>query len=74
MKPKNVCSDIELGEFLLACQRVVVKIHCSECHEPLTSDEIREATQEEINNPICQDCYMDYFSEKYNERKSPDEK
>jgi len=71
-------SDAQHGEFILSVMKVardceeLCRPKCSECKEPLTDDEIMEAKQEKIKNPICNDCLQDFFGQRLEERKHPD--
>ena len=48
-------------------------VRCIECREPLTDEEIAEATKEELKHPIRNDCYHDWISDRYEEQRNPDE-
>jgi len=48
-------------------------VKCFECNEPLTPEEIAEATKEELKHPICNDCFADLTSQRYFEQRHPDE-
>lgn len=39
-----------------------VSITCCECRQPLTDCELREAIDEDIKTPACDDCLQDFVS------------
>lgn len=75
-------SDVELGTFILSCMDTVREIEdmcdvrCVECKEPLTDDEIKEARENGINRNevVCDDCWIDFLTQKLQETKHPDER
>lgn len=49
-------------------------INCAECDEPLTDDEIQEAIDGNIKEPICEDCYQDLLRQKIEDARHPDDR
>ncbi len=66
------------------CLAIVKEIHhmcaprCGECKEALTEAEIKERLDNNLKltdpDVICDDCYADFISQKYDEHRHPDER
>lgn len=51
---------------VIAKQKGIILI-CSECPCELTDEELRAAIAENIKEPVCDDCYADFFTDAVNE-------
>jgi hypothetical protein len=58
---------MKVTDIQVKAMRKGIPIVCQECPCELNDDELLEAINEGIKEPICNDCYQDFFMEAFNE-------
>ena len=59
--------DLNLDAMQALARLNGIVVICAECPELLTAEELQEAIDMDIKEPICNDCYQDFFSDAFNE-------